>query len=136
MFAISLVLAAGLAGCDAWETAPPPAPPSPAPIAATAPPSFEDNGCLGYLLLNRAAVLEGRAEGDSAALEAPIAAWRARGRQTLSAEELVQYETSSVAEHSDEGAQAITARARECVISAPASQAQEQEGEGEATAQP
>ena len=128
---ISLALVAGLAACDAWETATPPTPPPPAPIAETAPPSFEDNGCLGYLLLSRAAILEGRAEGDSAALEAPVAAWRARGRQTLSADELVQYETSSLAEHGEEGAHAIAERARECAISAPASQGQQQDGDGE-----
>lgn len=112
--------AAGLmAACDAWETAPPPAPsPPPAALEAAAP-SFEDNGCLAYLLLQRTAVVQGRAEGEAAALDPPIAAWRAQGAQTLSAEELTQYETSSIAEHGGDGASVIAERAEACVTSAP-----------------
>lgn len=128
VFLTALGAAMLLAACDAWETAPPPPPPQPAPITETAPPAFEDNGCLGYLLLQRAAILEGRAEGSSGALEAPIAAWRARGAQTLSAEELTQYETSSVAAHGDEGAEAIATRAGECAASAPSQGEQQQSG--------
>lgn len=108
-----------LAACDAWETAPPPPPPDPAAVAETAPPTFEDNSCLGFLLLQRAAVTGGRAQGDTAVIEAAIAAWRARGAQTLSADELAQYETSSVAVSDDESAQTITDRAEACVTSAP-----------------
>jgi hypothetical protein len=118
LMSLTLVAAPLLAACDAWETAPPPQP-RPAPVAAAAPPTFEDNGCLGYLLLQRAAIAGARAEGDAAALDPPIAAWRARGAQTLSAEELAQYETTSVANQSDDTAEVIAERAAACVTDAP-----------------
>ncbi len=118
VMSLSAAAALLLAGCDAWETAPPPTP-QPAPVIEAAAPSFEDDNCLGYLLLQRAAIAQGRAEGDAAALDAPIEAWRARGAQTLSAEELTQYETSSVAELGDSGADLIAERAQECVTGAP-----------------
>lgn len=107
-----------LGACDAWETAPPPAP-STAAVVETAPPTFEDNSCLGFLLLQRAAITGGRAQGDVAPIESAIAGWRAQGEQTLSADELSQYETSSIAVSDDENAQTIAERAQACVTSAP-----------------
>jgi hypothetical protein len=107
-----------LGACDAWETAPPPAP-STAAVAETAPPTFEDNSCLGFLLLQRAAIAGGRAQGDVAAVSAAIAAWRARGGETLTADEMPQYETSSKAVSDDDNAQTIGERAQACVTSAP-----------------
>lgn len=107
-----------LGACDAWETAPPP-PPTKAAVVETAPPTFEDNSCLGFLLLQRAAIAGGRAQGDVAPIETALAAWRAQGAQTLSADELAQYETSSVAVSDNENAQTIAERAQACVISAP-----------------
>jgi len=124
------VAAMGLLGaCDAWETATPPAPPPAAPLEAAAPPSFEDGGCLAYLLLRRAAISAGRAQGDAAALDAAIAAWRARGAQEMTSEELAQYEVSSMATRDDESADAIAARATECVASAPRQSPQTPPGE-------
>jgi hypothetical protein len=116
---LSVSAALVLGACDAWETATPPPVPPPAPIAETAPPSFEDNSCLGYLLLQRAAVVEGRAQGEVAALGTAITAWRARGAAALSADELAQYETSSVAVLDDESSSVIGERAQACVTSAP-----------------
>ncbi len=117
---LSMIVGAAplLAACDAWETAPPPQP-APASVVPAAPPSFEDNGCLGYLLLYRAAILSGSVQGEAGALEAPIAAWRARGAETLSTEQLAQYETTSVTSQGDDGAEVIAERAQECVTSAP-----------------
>lgn len=103
----------------ACEPAPSPEAPPPPTIPQTRLETFEDNGCLGYLLLQRAAILEGRAQGNAAALDAPIAAWRAAGTQILSADELAQYEATSVAVQGSEAAEVIATRAASCVTSAP-----------------
>jgi hypothetical protein len=119
ILSFSVGAAALLAACDAWETATPPPTPPRSTMAAPAPPSFEDNGCLAYLQIRRAAILDGRAQGDAAALDAPIAAWRARGAQTLSADELAQYEASSTVVHEVQSAGTIAERAEACVRDAP-----------------
>jgi hypothetical protein len=90
-----------------------------APPAAETTEMFNDNGCLGYLLLQRAAMGENRASGDVAPLEAATAAWRASARHTLTADELAQYEASSFAVQDDETAEHIAARAAACVADAP-----------------
>lgn len=80
--------------------------------------TFEDGGCLGVLLAHRAAVNEGRAEGDSAALTSAIEAWRTAGRAVLSADELAQYEASSFSgEHAD--VEAVGERAEVCLARTP-----------------
>ena len=81
--------------------------------------TFEDSGCIGALLVHRAAVNEGRAEGDSAALTAALDAWRAAARAQLSADELAHFEASSFAVESNTDAEEIELRADNCVASAP-----------------
>lgn len=111
MFAAAMAALAGLGACT------PPAPDAEAPPAETA--TFEDGGCLGYLLLQRSAIAEGRAQGDEAALGTALEAWRASADGTLSATELAQYEASSAAVQDDAGATTIESEAARCVATAP-----------------
>jgi hypothetical protein len=104
----ALAAAALLAACNAL----------PVPTAAEAA-GFDDNGCLGVLLLQRNAVLEGRALGDEGALRAAIGAWRMSARGYLTADELAQFEASSFAVHDDQTPEIITERAAQCVADAP-----------------
>jgi len=92
-----------------------------APIAETpvTVETFEDGGCLGVLLAHRAAVTEGRAQGDAAALTAAIEAWRTAGSAILSANELAQYEASSFAGESHEHDDVVTERANICFARTP-----------------
>jgi hypothetical protein len=105
-----------LAACD---PAPEPKAPEPPIVPENRLETFEDTGCLGYLLLQRTAISEGRAQGDTAALDAAVAAWRGAGTGILSADELAQYEATSVAVQRSEPADVIAERAAGCVTSAP-----------------
>ena len=53
--------------------------------------------CMAYLSLQSAAVVNGGASGDAAALDTANAAWRALAEQKYTAEELAQYFASTVA---------------------------------------
>jgi len=54
-------------------------------------------GCMALLAIQSAAVSEGAAEGDVAALGAAGAAWRTLAEQKYTTDELAQYLASSVA---------------------------------------
>lgn len=80
--------------------------------------TFEDNGCIGALLAHRAAVIQG-ADGDAAALTAALERWRTAALQTLSADELAQFEASSFAVEQNADAEDLAAQASSCVANAP-----------------
>lgn len=106
------VAALMLAACDNT-----PAPPE--PVATETITAFEDGGCIGVLMLQRAAVIEGRAEGDAAALTEAISDWRTAAATQLSGAELNQYEASSIAVEDDLPADVLADRAEVCVTTAP-----------------
>lgn len=112
-----IIFAAAMASMAALASCTPPPQETEAPAAQTA--SFEDGGCLGYLLLQRTAIAEGRAQGDEAVLGTALEAWRAAADGSLSATELAQYEASSVAVQDDAGATTIESEAARCVAIAP-----------------
>jgi|GEM_PF-3220143 len=106
------LMGAALIGCT------PPAPDAETPEQAQIA-TFEDGGCLGYLLLQRAAIAEGRAQGDEAALGTALEAWRASADDVLSTTGLAQYEASSVAVQDDADAATLETEAARCVADAP-----------------
>ncbi|MEZ6022476.1 MAG: hypothetical protein R3C16_03450 [Hyphomonadaceae bacterium] len=89
------------------------------PTDEVAAPRFEDGGCLGVLMAHRAAVNEGRAEGDPTTLTLAIEAYRQAGRATLSAEELAAYEASSFVAEGYADAEALGERAEICLEQTP-----------------
>lgn len=109
------VALAALALVACSQQTPPPAG-SEAPQRAT----FEDNGCIGALLAHRAVVIQGSVDGDAAALTAALESWRIAARQTLSADELAQFEASSFAVEQNADAEERAAQAASCVANAPA----------------
>lgn len=95
---------------------------APAPSENEVPQSatFEDNGCIGVLLAHRAVVIQSNGEGDAAALTAALERWRAAAQQTLSADELAQFEASSFAVEQNADAEDLAAQSATCVATAPA----------------
>jgi len=75
--------------------------------------------CMAYLSLQSGAVLEGRAQGDSAALDLANAAWRTHAEQKYTADELAQYYASTVAVFDDASPEDLPLLAAHCASSAP-----------------
>lgn len=97
-------------------------PPAPAPQAEPEVlASFEDGGCIAVLQHQRAAVTEGRAQGDEATLTAAITGWRASAAGALTADELAQYEASSLAVEGNATPEQLAERASACIANAPQS---------------
>lgn len=111
-FVLAYSALALLAACT-----PPASEPAPAAIEEVV--TFEDGNCLGYLILQRTAIAEGRAQGDEAALGTALEAWRASASGTLRSMELAQYEASSIAVHDDTDAATLATEAARCVATAP-----------------
>lgn len=86
-----------------------------APVAAE-PATFEDTGCLGVLLHHKQTAA---APAEQAALDAAIAAWRASAEGILTADELAQYEASSVAIETNSPAPEKAQRVAPCIATAP-----------------
>lgn len=80
---------------------------------------FNDNGCIAFLMLQRTAIREGRAQGDIETLQDALATWRTQAASTLSPEELLDYEERSLREHERTSPANIAERAAACVADVP-----------------
>ncbi|MBX7249314.1 MAG: hypothetical protein K1X35_09780 [Caulobacteraceae bacterium] len=96
---------------------------SPAVAAAPAAAAAAEDGpmeCLAYIDLLRAAVKEGKASGDEAALKAASDAARAEAGKGMTADEVAQYYASSVAVFDDLSPEDLKRKAEACIAHPPA----------------